>query len=52
MTRLRCARACLALLCAYSLSIAAAAFAPHTFYEEFPFLAHWVDRLPPSTSIW
>ena len=48
MTRLRCARACLALLCVYTLSTGAtAAFAPHTFYENFPFLAHWVDRLPP-----
>jgi hypothetical protein len=24
-----------------------AAFFPSTFYEDFPFLAHWVDRLPP-----
>ncbi|HET7574271.1 MAG TPA: hypothetical protein VFJ99_04065 [Solirubrobacterales bacterium] len=24
-----------------------ATIAPHTFYEDFPFLAHWVDRLPP-----
>jgi hypothetical protein len=24
-----------------------AAIAPHTFYADFPFLAHWVDRLPP-----
>ena len=48
MTRLRCARACLALMCVYTLSIGAtAAFAPHTFYDDFPFLAHWVDRLPP-----
>jgi hypothetical protein len=48
MTRLRCARACLAVMCVFSLSIGAtAAFAPHTFYEDFPFLAHWVDRLPP-----
>lgn len=48
MTRLRCARACLALMCVYTLSIGAtAAFVPGTFYEDFPFLAHWVDRLPP-----
>jgi hypothetical protein len=20
---------------------------PHTFYDDFPFLAHWVERLPP-----
>jgi hypothetical protein len=24
-----------------------AAFAPRTFYDDFPFTAHWVDRLPP-----
>jgi len=24
-----------------------AALAPRAFYDEFPFLAHWVDRLPP-----
>jgi hypothetical protein len=24
-----------------------AAFAPRTFYDEFPFVGHWVDRLPP-----
>ncbi len=24
-----------------------AAFAPHAFYEDFPFLRHWVDLLPP-----
>jgi hypothetical protein len=24
-----------------------AAFAPRTFYDEFPFTGHWVDRLPP-----
>ncbi len=23
------------------------AFAPRTFYDDFPFLGHWVDRLPP-----
>jgi hypothetical protein len=35
-------------MCVYALTIGAtAAFAPRTFYEEFPFLAHWVDRLPP-----
>ena len=26
---------------------AIAAFAPHTFYEDFPFFAHWVELLPP-----
>jgi len=24
-----------------------ATFAPHAFYDEFPFLAHWVELLPP-----
>ncbi|HET6449216.1 MAG TPA: hypothetical protein VFG31_08910 [Conexibacter sp.] len=24
-----------------------AAFAPRTFYDDFPYVAHWVDRLPP-----
>jgi hypothetical protein len=24
-----------------------AAFAPRTFYDDFPFLAHWVELLPP-----
>ena len=44
----RLTRAALALLCLYSLSIGAiAAFAPHTFYEDFPFVASWVEMLPP-----
>ncbi len=24
-----------------------AAFAPHAFYDDFPFVTHWVDLLPP-----
>jgi hypothetical protein len=24
-----------------------AALAPRTFYDDFPFLAHWVELLPP-----
>ena len=24
-----------------------ATFAPRTFYDDFPFVAHWVDLLPP-----
>lgn len=24
-----------------------ATLAPHAFYDDFPFLAHWVDLLPP-----
>jgi hypothetical protein len=42
------ARAMLVLLCAYCVAIGAvAAFAPRTFYDDFPFFAHWVDLLPP-----
>src|SRR6201996_4070018 len=42
------ARGFLALICAYCVFIGAtAAFAPHTFFTDFPFLAHWVERLPP-----
>src|ERR1700761_3875115 len=42
------ARGFLALICAYCVFIGAtAAFAPHTFFNDFPFLAHWVERLPP-----
>jgi len=26
---------------------AVAAFAPRTFYDDFPYVGHWVDRLPP-----
>jgi hypothetical protein len=38
----------LALMCGYALFLGAtAAFAPHTFFTDFPFLAHWVERLPP-----
>ena len=45
---MKTARACMALICLYSLAIGAiAAFAPHAFYEDFPFLAHWVNLLPP-----
>jgi hypothetical protein len=24
-----------------------ATFAPRTFYDDFPYVGHWVDRLPP-----
>lgn len=42
------ARAALLVLCAYCLFIGfVAVAAPHTFYDDFPFLAHWVDKLPP-----
>jgi hypothetical protein len=42
------ARGALLLLCGYCLFIGFTALAaPHTFYSDFPFLAHWVDKLPP-----
>jgi hypothetical protein len=41
-------RGMLGLLCAYCLAIGAiAAFAPRTFFDDFPFFAHWVELLPP-----
>jgi hypothetical protein len=42
------ARAALAVLALFAaVPGLAAAFAPRTFYDHFPFTAHWVDRLPP-----
>lgn len=42
------ARLSLALLFAPALLIGlTATIAPRTFYEDFPFVAHWVDLLPP-----
>ncbi|MET0558826.1 MAG: hypothetical protein ABW065_09175 [Solirubrobacterales bacterium] len=42
------ARAALGYLAAVTLLIGiTAAFAPRTFYEDFPFVAHWVELLPP-----
>ncbi len=42
------ARAALAILALSALSVGIpAALAPHAFYDDFPFLAHWVDRIPP-----
>jgi hypothetical protein len=42
------ARAALLVLCGYCLFIGFTALVvPHTFYTDFPFLAHWVERLPP-----
>jgi hypothetical protein len=42
------ARAALAILALSAVSVGLpAAVAPHTFYSDFPFLAHWVDRIPP-----
>jgi hypothetical protein len=41
-------RAALGVLCATALLIGlTATLAPRTFYDDFPFLAHWVDLLPP-----
>jgi hypothetical protein len=42
------ARAMLGLLCVYCLVLGVlAAFAPRTFYDDFPFFSHWVELLPP-----
>ncbi len=42
------ARLALGFLLISSLSIGLpAAIAPHTFYDDFPFVAHWVELLPP-----
>jgi hypothetical protein len=42
------ARAALAILLISALSIGVVAtFAPHAFYDDFPFLRHWVHLLPP-----
>ena len=42
------ARAALLILLVSVLAVGLpAAFAPQTFYDDFPFLSHWVDLLPP-----
>src|SRR3954469_5221511 len=42
------ARAALGFLFVSALGIGlTAAVLPRTFYDDFPFLAHWVERLPP-----
>ena len=42
------ARVALAFLALSAASVGVtAALAPHAFYNDFPFLAHWVDRIPP-----
>ncbi|HET7053954.1 MAG TPA: hypothetical protein VFI09_08580 [Solirubrobacterales bacterium] len=42
------ARVALAILLFSAASVGlVAAFAPHAFYEDFPFLRHWVELLPP-----
>jgi hypothetical protein len=44
----RGARLALGILLLSALTIGlTAAFAPRTFYDDFPFLAHWVELLPP-----
>lgn len=44
----RLARASLGFLCfAAALIGVTAAFAPRTFYDDFPFVASWVELLPP-----
>jgi hypothetical protein len=44
----RSARLALGILLLSALTIGlTAAFAPRTFYDDFPFLAHWVELLPP-----
>lgn len=44
----RSARAALGILVASALLIGlTAAVAPQTFYDDFPFVAHWVELLPP-----
>jgi hypothetical protein len=42
------ARVALVVLCGNCLLLGAlASFAPRTFYDDFPFISHWVERLPP-----
>ncbi|MCW2982036.1 MAG: hypothetical protein JWO14_3763 [Solirubrobacterales bacterium] len=41
-------RVALLAIVAYCLFIGlTAAVIPHVFYDDFPFLEHWVERLPP-----
>jgi hypothetical protein len=41
-------RGALLVICGYCLFIGFTALVvPRTFYDDFPFLAHWVERLPP-----
>lgn len=48
MRRPQLVRGALLVLCGYCLFIGfVAVAAPHAFYDDFPFLAHWVDKLPP-----
>ena len=44
----RSARIALGYLFLSALTIGlTAAVVPHTFYDDFPFIAHWVELLPP-----
>ncbi len=44
----RLARYALLAVVVYCLFIGLSAYVvPHTFFTDFPFLAHWVERLPP-----
>jgi hypothetical protein len=44
----RTARVSLILLCVSAATIGlVATAAPHSFYADFPFFAHWVEMLPP-----
>jgi hypothetical protein len=48
MRRPALARGALLVLCIYCLFLGlVAVVVPHTFFDDFPFLAHWVERLPP-----
>jgi hypothetical protein len=48
MDRRNLVRASLAFLFVSTLFTGfSAALAPHGFYDDFPFLTHWVDLLPP-----
>lgn len=48
MRQPRLARAALGILFLTALTIGLTALAlPRTFYEDFPFLTHWVKLLPP-----
>ena len=45
---MRLTRICLWLLATSTAVVGVpATVAPGTFYDDFPFAAHWVDRLPP-----
>jgi len=48
MRSVQIARCALSLVFLAALAIGlTATLAPRTFYEDFPFLTHWVDLLPP-----